>query len=153
MADLVQIRQSIAAQVAANTIPALSTSAELLDSVNPPMFLVVPGSPIAKFDVCLGEGILAPDGRPMAPSEFKLRGLLVVGRGDITPNTQDYLDQWLGFQRTATSVSIGMAISMDPTLGGTVEWCEACTEDNYGPIEWSGTTYFGARLLLEVSSR
>ncbi len=153
MASLVQIRAAIANQVAANAYPALSASAEYLDTINPPMLLVIPGSPVAKIGVCLGEGLLDSAGRPVSPTEFSLRGHLVIARADTMSNVQDNLDQWLGFERTATSVSVAMAIAMDPTLGGTVEWCETTVEDGYGPIEWSGVMYFGARLNWNVSAR
>lgn len=152
-ADLVAIRAEIASQIAENAVPSLSTSAELLDTINPPMLLVIPGSPVAKVGVCLGEGILDASGRPLSPTEFTLRGILVIARADTISNVQDKLDQWLGFQNTASAVSVAMAIAMDPTLDGLVEWCETSIVDSYGPIEWSGVTYFGARLTWNVSAR
>lgn len=117
------------------------------------MFLVIPGPNVARIGVCLGEGILGPDGRPLSPTEFGFRAHLIVARADTMSNVQDNLDRWLGFQRTATTVPVAMAIAMDPTLGGTVEWCECTVEDGYGPIEWAGAMYFGARLNLTVSAR
>lgn len=155
MADLVAIRASIASQVAANALPALSTSAEYLDTINPPMLLVIPRAPVAKIGVCLGEGQLDHNGRPLSPTEFTLSGALVVARADTVANVQDNLDAWLGFENIPVTgpVSVAMAIAMDPTLGGTVEWCETIIVDGYGPIEWSGVMYFGARLRWEVSAR
>jgi hypothetical protein len=121
--------------------------------INPPMFLVMPGNPISKIGVCLGEGLLDAGGRPVSPTEFTIRAHLIVARADVIANVQDNLDTWLGFERTATAVSVGMAIAMDPTLGGTVEWCECTTEDSYAPIEIAGIMYFGARLNMNVSAR
>jgi hypothetical protein len=139
--------------VAANAVPALSTSAEAPDSINPPCFLVLPDSPVAKFDVCMGAGITDSTGRPMTPTEFNLRGYLIIARSDIVTNVQDNLDQWLGYEQTASTVSVAMAIDLDPTLGGLVEWCIPTIENGYGPVEWSGVTYFGAKLILNVSAR
>lgn len=153
MADLVAIRASIAAQVAANALPSLSTSAEYLDTINPPMFLVLPKPPVAKFDVCLGGGIIEADGKPMSPTEFTISGALVVARADTMANVQDNIDKWLGSIRTSTQVSVQQAIEMDPTLGGTVEWCETLLIDSYGPIEWNGVMYFGSKFQFHVSAR
>ena len=153
MADLVAIRASIASQIAANALPSLSTSAEYLDTINPPMLLVIPRAPVARVGVCLGEGILDSSGRPLSPTEFTLAGYLVVARADTMANVQDNLDAWLGFEDTASTVSVAMAIAQDPTLGGTVEWCETTVVDGYGPIEWAGAMYFGARINWSVSAR
>jgi hypothetical protein len=153
MADLGTIRASIASQIAANALPALSTSAEFLDTINPPMLLVLPVRPIANFAVCLGEGQLDASGRPLSPTEFTLKGALVVAKADTISNVQDYLDQWCGFESTSSTVSVAMAIAKDPTLGGTVEWCETRMIESYGPIEWSGAMYFGASFVWEVSAR
>ena len=153
MADLVQIRAAIAAQVAANTIPALSTSAEYQNMINPPMLLVFPRPPAVKFGITLGEGQLDASGRPLSPTEFMFKGALVVAKSDVMSNTQDYLDQWLGFQSTGTNVPVAMAIAMDPTLGGVVEFCETRLVSGYGPIEWQGASYFGAQFEWDVSAR
>lgn len=117
------------------------------------MLLVLPGEPVAKFGVCLGESQLDASGRPLSPTEFKLSGHLPVARADIISNVQDTLDLWLGFERTAAAVSVAMAISMDPTLGGTVEWCVTTVVDRYAPIEWNDIMYMGARFLWDVSAR
>lgn len=121
------------------------------------MLLVIPRAPVAKIGVCLGEGILDASGRPLSPTEFTLGGHLIVARADTMSNVQDNLDQWLGFEsgtfNNVATVSVAMAIAMDPTLGGTVEWCETTIIDGYGPIEWAGAMYFGARLNFNVSAR
>jgi len=117
------------------------------------MLLVLPRPPVAKVGVCLGEGILDAGGRPLSPTEFTFAGALVVARADTMSNVQDNLDQWLGFERTSSVVSVAMAIAMDPTLGGTVEWCETTVVDGYGPIDWSGAMYFGAKINWQVSAR
>lgn len=154
MADLVAIRASIAAQVGANAVPALTASAEILDSLpSLPMFLVLPTRPVAKFDVCLGAGIIDGSGRPMTPTEFTIKGILPVSRGDTISNVQDELDQWCGYQQTASTVPVAMAIDMDNTLGGTIEWCIATMITDYGPVQWSGVEYFGATFQFEVSAR
>ena len=155
VADLVAIRAAIANQVAENALPALSTSAEYLDTINPPMLLVIPKAPVARVGVCLGEGLLDHAGRPMSPTEFTIAGHLVVARADTMANVQDNLDEWLGFENIPGTgpVSVAMAVAMDPTLGGTVEWCETTIVDGYGPIEWAGAMYFGARINWDVSAR
>jgi hypothetical protein len=117
------------------------------------MLLVIPRAPVAKFDVCLGGGLIAADGLPMSPTEFTLAGFLVIAKADTVSNVQDNLDAWLGSIATSGQVSVQQAIEMDPTLGGTVEWCETMLVDSYGPIEWSGAQYFGARFHWNVSVR
>jgi hypothetical protein len=153
VADLVAVRESIASQVAANALPSLSTSAEYLDTINVPMLLVIPRPPVARFAVCMGESVIEPDGKPMSPVEFTISGFLAIARADTVANVQDNLDIWLGTLNTATSVSVEQAIAMDPTLGGTVEWCITTIVDGYGPIEWAGAMYFGARFNWHVSAR
>ena len=153
MADLVQIRAAIANQVAANTVPALSTSAEYQSLINPPMLLVIPRPPGIKFGITLGEGQLDATGRPLSPTEFTFKGALVVAKADVMSNVQDYLDAWLGFQKTSTNVTVAMAIAMDPTLGGAVEYCETRIVSGYGPIDWMGAQYFGAQFEWDVSAR
>ncbi len=124
-----------------------------MDQVNPPMLLIIPRPPAAKFGITLGEGQLDASGRPLSPTEFTLKGALIISKADTVVNVQDNLDAWLGYQRTASVVSVAMAIAMDPTLGGTVEWCETKLISHYGPIEWSGAHYFGASFDFEVSAR
>ena len=49
MADLTAIRAAIAAQIGANTVPALAASAQMLDTLNAlPMFLMLPTRPAAR---------------------------------------------------------------------------------------------------------
>lgn len=154
MADVIAIRASIAAQVGANALPSLTTSAEILDSLQSlPMFLVLPTRPVARFDVCMGAGLLDGSGRPLTPTEFTFKGILPVSRGDTISNVQDELDQWCGYESTASAVSVAMAIDVDITLGGTVEWCIPTVIDSYGPIEWAGVEYFGATFQFQVSAR
>ena len=153
MADLVAIRAAIASQVAANALPSLSTSAEYSNPINPPMLLVFPRPPAVKFGITLGEGQLDAGGRPLSPTEFTFKGALVVAKADLMSNVQDYLDQWLGFANTTTNVTVAMAIAMDPTLGGAVEFCETRIVSGYGPIDWGGVQYFGATFEWEVSAR
>lgn len=117
------------------------------------MLLVIPRQPVAKFAVCMGEGIIEPDGKPMSPTEFTISGFLAVARADTMANVQDNLDVWLGSLHTAASVSVEQAIAADPTLGGTVEWCNTTVVDGYGPIDWAGSMYFGARFNWNVSAR
>jgi hypothetical protein len=154
MADVVAIRAAIAAQVAAAAVPALTTYAEYQAVLNIlPAFLVLPTRPIAKYDVCLGAGILDGSGNPMSPTDFTFRGILPVSKADTISNVQDYLDPWCGYQNTASTVSIAMALDLNPTLGGLVEWCNTTVVDSYGPIEWAGVEYFGASFIFEVSAR
>lgn len=126
-----------------------------MDTINPPMLLVIPRPPVTKVGVCLGEGILDASGRPLSPTEFTISGYLVVAKADTMVNVQDNLDAWLGFENIPVTgpVSVAMAIAIDPTLGGTVEWCETTIIDGYGPIEWAGAQYFGARINWSVSAR
>ena len=117
------------------------------------MLLVIPRPPVAKFAVCMGEDVIEADGKPMSPTEFTISGFLAVARADTMVNVQDNLDVWLGSLHTSTSVSVEQAIAMDQSLGGTVEWCVTTIVDGYGPIEWAGAMYFGARFNWNVSAR
>ena len=87
----------------------------------------------------------------MAATDFSLDVIVLVSHATTTDRMQDNLDQWLGFENGDGIVSVPMAIEKDISLGGVVSWCIPETCDSYGPIEWSGNSYFGARIHCSVS--
>lgn len=132
-----------------------------LDQITPPCALILPSrSNVAKFGICFGEGLLNDAGLPLSPAEFNLDILVIVAHAATTERVQKLLDQWLGFQDVAAdaatgnpSVSVAYAIAMDPTLGGAVDYAECNSVMSYGPVDYNGVPYFGARISVAVSTQ
>jgi hypothetical protein len=152
------VRTALAAQIQANANDAngvfLQCTAMPLDQITPPVGLVLPArtNPV-KFGICLGEGLLTDSGVPFSPAEFNLDILVIVAHASTTDRVQTQLDQWLGFENDSTSTSVAYAIAIDPTLGGTVDYAEANAVTSYGPVDYNGTMYFGARISVSVSTQ
>lgn len=158
MANLTNLRNALANQIETNCLPYLAADGSPLDQVNPPIALVLPGSPLAKYGSTLGESMLTmgPDGYaiPMATTEFNLRVMVLVSHASTTDRVQDTLDVWLGFENDYVNgqqtVSVPMAVAMDPTLGGIASYCEAMTVSQYGPVEYAGIQFLGATILFNL---
>jgi hypothetical protein len=151
MANLSAVRAAIAAQINQYVQPALTAIAEPLDQINPPAALILPGKQLAKYSRTLGGPLANLGGTLYAATDFNIDVCVVTSHATTTDRMQETLDQWLGFENGDGIVSVPMAIDMDITLGGAVEWCIPTTCDSYGPIEWSGQTFFGARIHFEIS--
>lgn len=159
MADLTAVRNALAAQITAlssdaNGVP-LNCIAQPLDQITPPCALVLPArSNVAKFGICLGEGLVDDNGLPLSPAEFNLEILVIVAHASTTERVQQQLDQWLGFLSYGqTATSVAGAVAQDPTLGGAVDYCECNNVMSYGPVDYNGTPYFGARISVTVSTQ
>ena len=155
------MRDALAASITANAVPQLNCVAQPLDQITPPCALILPSrSNVAKFGICLGEGLVTDQGVPFSPAEFNLDILIIVAHASTTDRVQQMLDQWLGFQSVMMdgdtgnpSTSVAFAIAQDPTLGGAVDFCEVNNVISYGPVDYNGTPYFGARLSVVVSTQ
>lgn len=160
MASLGAVRQALAAQIQANCVPQLYAVPMPLDQITPPVALVLPSrSNVAKFGICLGEGLVNDAGLPFSPAEFNLDVLVIVAHASTTDRVQQMLDQWLGFENDIDPdtgnqvVSVAFAIAQDPTLGGAVDYAECNSVISYGPVDYNGTQYFGARISVTVSTQ
>lgn len=161
MASLGAVRDALAAQITANAVPQLNCIAQPLDQITPPCALVLPArSNVAKFGICLGEGLVDDAGLPLSPAEFNLEILVIVAHASTTERVQQMLDQWLGYQSVAAdadtgnpSTSVAFAVAQDPTLGGAVDFAECNNVMSYGPVDYNGTPYFGARISVTVSTQ
>lgn len=161
MASLGAVRDALAAQITANAVPQLNCVAQPLDQITPPCALVLPSrTNVAKFGICLGEGLTDDSGLPLTPAEFNLDILIVVAHASTTERVQQMLDQWLGYQSVTADadtgnpcVSVPFAVAQDPTLGGTVDFAECNAVVSYGPVDYNGTPYFGARISVVVSTQ
>jgi hypothetical protein len=159
VANLTAVRNALAAQITAlssdsNGVP-LNCVAQPLDQITPPCGLVLPArTNVAKFGICLGEGLVDDNGLPLSPAEFNLEVLVIVAHASTTERVQQQLDEWLGFESFGTTTtSVAAAIAQDPTLGNTVDFAEANNVVSYGPVDYNGTPYFGARISVVVSTQ
>jgi hypothetical protein len=158
VASLTAVRKALANQILTNTLPLLAAvEAEPLDQIpNLPAALIFPGKPVAKYGVTMGEALPflgSPAGRMMAATDFNLQVMIVVSQGSTIERVQGTLDQFLGFENIpGQTVSIPTAVALDPTLGGVVFYCEAMQVSSYGPIEYNGNSYFGARIDFTIGA-
>lgn len=152
MADLSVIRAAMASQISANTKPVITCLPKPTDAVNVPCAFIVPARNIGKYGVTLG-GAVQVNGQLLAVTEFNLDIIVLVARADTVQNVQANVDVWIGAENSGGVVSIPMAIALDDSLGRAVEYCEPMSVDSYGPIEWNGVMYWGARIHTIVSAR
>jgi hypothetical protein len=138
MADILAIRAALASQIGTRT--GLRTMAEARDSISPPVAIVLPGQPLAKFGDTV-DGTLT----------INLIVLIVISDAATSERTQRALDAYLGIGSGETE-SIPGAIMADPTLGSAVHFCEPMTVSNYGRIDYAGETYFGARINVQIGA-
>ncbi|HVT97636.1 MAG TPA: hypothetical protein VHE33_09020 [Acidobacteriaceae bacterium] len=158
MSNISAVRAAIASQVGTYAYPQLRSLTDPYGQINPPTGIVVYGRPYVNYVTTLQGatafgGVLGADGpdAPMSPTEVGLDYLILVSQASTVERFETALDLWLGLENDGTAVSVAAAISKDPTLGGTVQWCLPTTVDPPGPVSWNGTEYFGARLHLTVS--
>lgn len=139
MADLLTIRTALADQIA-EFCPGLRAMPEARDSIQPPVAIVLPGSPLMKFGDTV-DGALT----------INLTILMIISDAATMERSQRALDAYLGIGSGETT-SIPNAIHMDPTLGGAVHFCEPLTVTNYGRLEYAGEGYFGARVNVQIGA-
>jgi hypothetical protein len=153
------IRAALAAQVGLYAYPALRMLAEPEDQINPPVGMVLPGTPYATYSTTLtgatGFGGFiggGPASAPMSPTDFMLDIMLVVSHASTLERVEQNLDAWLGMESDGTAVSVPAAVLRDPTLGGTVSWCEPTTAERPGPLSYNGVEMFGTRIHFSCSA-
>lgn len=122
------------------------------DQINPPVAVILPGAPYAKYGVTLGAHIATglPHTVP-AVTELNLVVCIFVSRASSLEQAQQTIDQYLDFEPSNTVVSIPEALEIDPTLGGVVEYCECIQVQAYGDFDIAGQTYFQGRITVAVS--
>jgi hypothetical protein len=126
-------------QIASHT--GLSATGQAPDQITPPMAVIVPGNPLIHY----GETF---DGS----MTLNLRIVIAVSSAPPSPEVQAALNAYLGIGAGPNqALSIPGAIQADPTLGGvTPSGTVPVSAGQYGPIEWAGVQYFGARIDVQV---
>lgn len=147
MADLVAITNALAAQIAAHT--GLRALGQARDQVTPPCIVVLPGQPFLAYGATMSD-VMAP-GSPSGAVTINLTVLVIITDAAPVEKTQRALNAYLGIGEGETA-SIPAAMEADPTLGGIVDWCIPMAADRYGRIDYSGVTYFGARISVQVGA-
>lgn len=155
MLNISTVRNALAAQIGLAARPALRSLPDIYGQINPPVGIVLPGRPYVKYGVTL-EGATGFFGDPalgntVSPNEFSLDYVIIVSQASTLERVESNLDLWLGMEQDGTAVSITAAVSADPSLNGTVDWCVPSTADPPGPIEWNGLQYFGTRIHFNLS--
>jgi hypothetical protein len=144
VADLVAIRNALAANITALT--GLRADGQARDSITPPCAVVLPGNPYITYGVTMDGPVM---GGPVMGNavNISLGVLVIIGEGAPVDATQRALDAYLGVGVHAdVAASVPNAIESDPSLGGLIDFIQAQTVTQYGRIEYSGVTYFGARI-------
>lgn len=131
--DLVAVRNTLAERITAFT--GLRADGQARDSVAPPCAVILPGQPFINYADTM-DGALT----------VNLIVLLIISDAAPADATQRALDTYLGVGKSASAASVPAAIEQDNTLGGLIHFIQANTATNYGRIEYSGVTYFGARI-------
>lgn len=151
MSSVRQVREALAAQI--QSVSGITCVPRMPDQVNPPLAVIGPGSPYAKYGVTMSVPMLglSPGNRVPAPTELNLVVDVFVARSGSIEDAQALVDQYLGFEPDDTITSIPLAIDSDPTLGGVVEWCVLGQVTAYGDIEYAGQTYFRGRITVAIS--
>lgn len=156
MANLTVVRTALAAQIGQYTAPFLRSLAEPEDQMTPPFGVVMPARNYERYGQTLegATGFLGGSGTTgISPQLVYLDYHVLLAHASTLGRIEQNLDLWLGFESDATAVSIPAAVHVDPTLGGTCEWCIPVSADAPGPVDWNGLLLFGSRIHFEVSLR
>jgi hypothetical protein len=131
------IRNALAAQI--TELTGLRCDGQARDQVSPPCSVIVPGSPFITYGQTMDEA-----------AGFSLIVLIIISDGAPVEKTQRALDAYLGLGKGDEDIasSVPAAILADPTLDGTAHFCEPQSVSNYGRLDYSGITYFGARVNI-----
>lgn len=143
MADFDDVTTALAAQIQSYT--GLKFFADMPDQINPPMGAILPGRPLAKYGITLGESALE---QIPVPTEYGLSVAVFVSRAPSLQRAQATVKSYLGMK---AGLSIPRAILANPTLDGLVEYVEPLQVDAYGDIEIAGQPYFQGRISVLVS--
>lgn len=140
VSSLADIRTALAARIAAGT--GLRVLPEARDQISPPVAVILPGQPLVTYGQTM-------DGT----YTVRLRILIVISDAPPNEKVQRALDAYLGIGASSSSgSSVAGAIMADPTLGGTVHFCEPIQAGNYGRISYNDVIYFGARVEVEIGT-
>lgn len=150
MASVNQVKTALAAQIQAQT--GLITAALMPDQINPPMAVILPGSPYVKYGITFGETTVGLLHHVSVPVDINLVVGVFVSRAPSLERAQAQVDQYLGLEPSDTVKSIPLAIFHDPTLGGVVEFCEPQQVTAYGDVEIAGQQYFQGRITITISA-
>ena len=140
MADITAIRTALAASV--QGVTGLRTDGQARDAVNPPCCVILPGSPLMTYAVTM-DGCV----------DMNLNVLVIISDAAPVEKTQRALDTYLSAGASATIASVATAIESNNTLGGLIDYIQSVTVGNYGRIEYSGVTYFGARIAVIIGAK
>jgi hypothetical protein len=138
MADLTSIRNALAAQITAHT--GLRCDGQARDQVTPPMAVILPGVPYLGYGATMDEELT-----------INLIALIIISDAAPVEKTQRALDAYISLGPAETA-SVPGAILADPTLAGTVDWCEPASATNYGRISYAGQDYFGVRINMVLGA-
>ena len=141
LADLVAIRTALANSITTRT--GLRTDGQAKDAVNPPCAVILPGSPLMTYAVTM-DGCV----------DMNLNVLVIISDAAPVEMTQRALDTYLSTgDGIDPAASVANAIESDNTLGGLIDYIQSVTVGNYGRIEYSGVTYFGARIAAIIGGK
>lgn len=144
MADLIAIRNALAAQITAHT--GLAALAQARDQITPPVAVILPREPVISYGATM-------DVRDL-PGALTIGLQIVVIITDAAPvdATQRALDAYIGVGTDETVSSIPAAIDANPTMGALVDYTVCLSAGSYGRIEYAGVIYFGARIIVEIGT-
>lgn len=147
MTDFDDVTTALATQI--QTLTGLKMFPEMPDQINPPMGAILPGNPLAKYGITLGEGALFSTNPVPVPTDYNLVVGIFVSRAPSLQRAQKAVKEYLGMNAGASSVP--RAILHDPTLGGIVEYCEPMTVTHFGEVNIAGQDYFQGRITVAIS--
>lgn len=147
MTDFDDVTDALAAQI--QSLTGLKTLPEMPDQITPPVAAILPGNPLAKYGITLGEGALFSTNPVPVPTDYNLVVAIFVSRAPSLQRAQKNVKAYLGMNSGGTSVP--RAILHDPTLGGLVEYCEPLSITHFGEVNIAGQDYFQGRLTVAVS--
>lgn len=140
MADLAAIRTALADRISAGT--GLRTLPEARDQVSPPVGVILPAPGVVQYGATM-DGALT----------ISLVVLLLLSDAAPVEKVQRALDAYLGLGvHDSVPASIAGAIQDDPSLNGAVHYAVAVSASGYGRVEYSGITYFGARVAVQAGA-
>lgn len=147
MTDFDDVTTALAAQI--QNLTGLKMFSEMPDQINPPMGAILPGNPLVKYGITLGEGAMFSVNPIPVPTDYNLVIGIFVSRAPSLQRAQKNVKEYLGLNGDGPSVP--RAILHDPTLGGLVEYCEPLTVTHFGELNVAGQDYFQGRITVAVS--